>query len=293
MGCWNGSCMISGLSISPGDKTVAFPMVLINGEWVPVALPFVGKYNDYGSIENIEENIYTKNFTNWFLKNYGFSKNYDEMLKDKKVSEIPPEKSIWIKHQFEYSTDDKKIETISDILNILEREGCRKDVCEIRGYCGGYNSFSLCLAHYDVYKKVIEMFDEDGGGSDWLNESIQSLLNFDIKELIDMNDAEKMRSVWKLVDSYNVISSPTEHYRSYGVTISDYLACSKEEYLNFINLSVEHFKFRYMVEVLRKPFSLPQNAGSQHDNHKDMKKLNSFLNKFITQIKKEHNDRYK
>lgn len=80
MGCWNGTCGISNLPITAGDK-VKFVFLIHNGYpgtsigsnspighsyatdiWKPISLPFAGRYNDYGSVESIKEDFSTDFF---------------------------------------------------------------------------------------------------------------------------------------------------------------------------------------------------------------------------------------
>lgn len=78
MGCFNVTGTLSGLSISAGTKCVFFPLYyrgyndklnhvarIVSNDgayafYAPFCLPLVGYYNDYGSLENIEENDNTK-----------------------------------------------------------------------------------------------------------------------------------------------------------------------------------------------------------------------------------------
>lgn len=65
MGCFNYTCCVSGLPIGPGDE-VRFLMLTaspyereraceIHGAWFPRACPLKAVYNDYGSVEGVEE----------------------------------------------------------------------------------------------------------------------------------------------------------------------------------------------------------------------------------------------
>jgi hypothetical protein len=67
MGCWSVSCGISNLSIVAGQKCVVLPIrrelsinPLYDPKWVAATLPIYGTYDDYGGIEDIEENENTK-----------------------------------------------------------------------------------------------------------------------------------------------------------------------------------------------------------------------------------------
>ncbi len=70
MGCWNGTCMISNLPIISGEKIKLMLLqpgydggsvigqsgyVYSTGLMCPAFLPISGNYNDYGSIEEVEE----------------------------------------------------------------------------------------------------------------------------------------------------------------------------------------------------------------------------------------------
>jgi hypothetical protein len=69
MGCWNETCGITQLPIKSGDPVALVFIVnvgsrnrnhsgfcYINDEWSPKFLPIFGTYNDYGGLENIQEN---------------------------------------------------------------------------------------------------------------------------------------------------------------------------------------------------------------------------------------------
>lgn len=55
MGCWNGSCVLSGLPIMEGDPAVAIPIVIHGGDSIiPTFFPLFGEYNDYGSLTKVK-----------------------------------------------------------------------------------------------------------------------------------------------------------------------------------------------------------------------------------------------
>ncbi len=64
MGSWSVSCGISNIAITSGHSCVLLPIKENrNNEtegYCPATLPIFGEYNDYGGIENIEENANTK-----------------------------------------------------------------------------------------------------------------------------------------------------------------------------------------------------------------------------------------
>ena len=73
MGCWNETCGITQLPIKSGDPVVLVFIAhvgdrnrdhsgfcYINDQWSPKFLPIFGFYNDYGSVEDIQEDWNTK-----------------------------------------------------------------------------------------------------------------------------------------------------------------------------------------------------------------------------------------
>lgn len=86
MGCWNGTCMVSHLPIFHGDRVKAYAITphwhetnaeghIINTSlipdlgcgytyatdaWIPFPIGATAEYNDYGSIENLEEGEHTE-----------------------------------------------------------------------------------------------------------------------------------------------------------------------------------------------------------------------------------------
>lgn len=63
MGCWNETCLLSRLPIACGQEIVcvfiapvnAWPgTVYADSQYVPLSLPFKGRYDDYGRIEDVE-----------------------------------------------------------------------------------------------------------------------------------------------------------------------------------------------------------------------------------------------
>ena len=75
MGCWNETCMVSHLPIFENDK-VAMMLIIprfsddgpvsITAEyddaWMQLGFPFIGKYDEYGGIKNVEKNRMNKQF---------------------------------------------------------------------------------------------------------------------------------------------------------------------------------------------------------------------------------------
>ena len=63
MGCWNETCLLSRLPIACGQEIACVFIAPVDGwpetvyadsQYVPLSLPFFGRYDDYGRIENAE-----------------------------------------------------------------------------------------------------------------------------------------------------------------------------------------------------------------------------------------------
>lgn len=101
MGSWNGTCGITQLPILRGDKVVVFPImkneyaydkgggvVRSDNYFVPITVPFEGKYDDYGKVEDItDDNNLSFNHLSYILggkienmKNS--NENIDELVKN-------------------------------------------------------------------------------------------------------------------------------------------------------------------------------------------------------------------
>ena len=64
MGSWSVSCGISNIAITSGNQCVILPLKKNTGgserDWQPATLPIFGEYNDYGGMEEIQEDDNTK-----------------------------------------------------------------------------------------------------------------------------------------------------------------------------------------------------------------------------------------
>lgn len=81
MGCFESRCVVSGLPIHQGEPVWVILLMKHNrygsehhvlyptSMWVPFAFPFEGKYNDYGNVENIVEDMNTKLLHKFFSEN--------------------------------------------------------------------------------------------------------------------------------------------------------------------------------------------------------------------------------
>src|SRR5277367_2525150 len=100
MGCWNGTDALTQLAIGAGDPcrlVIILPYKYSDddlgggycystGMYEPFALPIKGKYDDYGGIDRIEEDLNTQFIVRWFEEQFkagklAFSDRADTMDK--------------------------------------------------------------------------------------------------------------------------------------------------------------------------------------------------------------------
>lgn len=97
MGCWNATCNVTNLPIHAGEKVVVIPLVKVKEEcefntcyptdvFVPFAMPLIGEYDEYGSIENIttfesNKTHLLKNFNYFYGKSDGVNRTYEPVEK--------------------------------------------------------------------------------------------------------------------------------------------------------------------------------------------------------------------
>ena len=80
MGCWNETCNLSNLPILCGQQV---RVLLIAGQNNPLFYPFEGEYDDYGSIEDITEDVNTLHIFETITKgDNGFEFKYSDFQKD-------------------------------------------------------------------------------------------------------------------------------------------------------------------------------------------------------------------
>lgn len=154
MGCWNGTCGISQLSITAGKKVKAVVIVndfslpeasgfCYNSDYAsPYSFVFEGDYNDYGSVENIKDTKSTRLFKEFFA----------EGLKNNSI-EVKPD-SYYDKEMF--GDEEKNYSELSfeNIVKIMERD--RVSV-KIKNYVTNedvWTNMGIFMVHNDVYESV-------------------------------------------------------------------------------------------------------------------------------------------
>ena len=131
MGCWNGTDGITGASITAGEDCYALIGFRAGGFFKPVYFPILGKYNDYGQIEDIDIQ----------------SGEFVEMLKF--LNKMKSDGSIVAEEDSRQAESDPK--TIYDWINCAERGTLNHIDRE------SIEPVELILLSKDIYDKAVEM----------------------------------------------------------------------------------------------------------------------------------------
>lgn len=141
MGCWNATCGISNLPIVCGERVAVFVCNVNSIDTTPsysttmcspIYFHVKGEYNDYGSIENIDENKYNNNLIRLI------NKKYDQDFKD-----------------IESCIDKISCGDIDDLFLFMVKEDLFYTLINEVGNRKPYNrNFSTRLAYLSKIKKI-------------------------------------------------------------------------------------------------------------------------------------------
>lgn len=293
MGCWYGSCQVTGLSIFPGDRIVMIPILLNRGEYNPVMRPVRGEYNDYGSICKIDPNPF---FDKYFERALTIMERTSDEVEDQYGREIPVEPSdkckVWLGPESDHSLDHEGLpKDVEEFFNLMERQSCRGNVISVRGesiYDDKWMPLEACMVLESVYDWMVQKVELNR----WLKESFDEAINAiePFKDaVIDEDDSFSFRENFRFMDKFNELCNCGESRRiNSGIRI----------YHNFINMDsseikalflnlVEYRKFIECFDQLRRVFTPPAQAGSQDENHDIILDLNKVIETHISETKKK------
>lgn len=276
MGCWNGTCQASGLSINHGKRIVVIPIIMVNNEWKMCWYPIRGHYNDYGSIEKVDENFITNKITEKFL------------------NEINKENgNIRLGSKFDQRFDAHP-KNIEEIIDVLERERCVGDIVKVISNFRGNVSITFCMILEEVYDWMVKNHNKciDSWVKKHNNQRISSFKRA-VKASTKMLDAnasskkagEHYASLFRLGDDYNILDRG-ENYSSYVGGLGFPIGTVKSENVDeYIKIMVDFKKFITVFNALRLPLTPPAMAGSQDDNHEFRLRFNNKVNSLVRSIR--------
>lgn len=287
MGCWNATCSLTNLPIFAGDKIVVIPLMKKKNNkepyyscyptdtFVPLSLPVVGKYNDYGGIEDIEP--FEENESGLMgLKYFTLGGHF-----------ISNDKEFYVKD-------------FQSLLNAI----CSHEV----GYYmpSGAHRYDervlidYMMMHYDAYKFVV---DEIANRKFYNHEETikESFVEEFQKIILQYNDLVGTKSGYFSDDSPGNIAPIFYMMNKHGIFMQFTEFLSPESTLVYTNLSeaicggnqrafdslVDLKLFTYGLTALRKGYLVASGAGSQSRETQIHYRLADFIMKFIDKKTRE------
>lgn len=271
MGCWNATCNVSRLPIFCGDEIVVIPLIAVSAtvtentsyatdNFVPFSFPIVGKYNDYGGIEDAvitEEN-------DKLIRSYEFYKSNGD------------------------GTAPYKVEIGDDMEKFISEELCGNDAYFIKTnntmtYPDGLALVSVFFVHKNLYDTLVhEMgeripFNMSECQRDLLKKKFEYEVSLCRKNIEDIRNMQEKNLItkdfaddWKHA-SFGEFSALAASIFCRGEIVSPCRGHWKllaEECVNFsnegiIDLAVEKALFIRALSALRMGFHCDSGAGSQ------------------------------
>lgn len=296
MGCWNGTCALSNLSIQYGEDVVAILLIeddpprwepSIRGGFVgtqrdchPLAFPLFGKYDDGGALEEIAEDETTLALTQWLtatdrvaLKKEGHCKydlsNINSVVQaiergllsitvDGKVRGV----GLMLIHRdlyegvLNFARTDKYIQMEFEALTRYAARDCKQF------------QFMFKLAELRLSKAADEKISEDERDS--LRDECEKELTF----AEAMSLPEQARKAF--IRNFRV--SQYEKWCSLGIVSSD------------MRRNEDVFYFYLAMNALRKQYTMQGGAGSQDHNDEIIDSLQAATRELIHERKNRSED---
>lgn len=304
MGCWNGSCQATGLSIASGDRIVLMPLLpKYDGKIVPCLIPLRGEYDDGGSIRNIDRNSLVDSVEKQLIDMVFL---HDEVIENEYGGDTvvpPPEdkRGIWMGHNYTRSlTKGEMPKNFEDLCNLIERQVCCGNTLQIMPtHPREWLPFGYCMVLEEIYDRMTsEMYPE-------LVERYQNKLSKAIKARTELSSVKDLKdSEDSIYEKYRIIRDSSEAFHDLfkadftctgirAININyDIAKMSDEEYGLTCKVINQYALFIEIMGALRKPFSNPASPGSQDENHSETIQFNKIVSQTVKNIKKQHKLRW-
>jgi hypothetical protein len=287
MGCWNKTCGLTNLPIIHGQP-VAVLMIKQNDHndpckpsasacytdtfWRPFGLPIRAVYNDYGWMEEVQENLQSR-FTLDMIK---------KKLVERELGENPYHdheiKRAMLEGDFEESWDKIGEWLHGDRLwfksNYIYRNG-QVSVSAMFMHAEAYDAFTADMKGWDG-KTLRQRFDELYANSEKYKEIGDRAAKYAdtpesesaiFKELVHMQRRSELQSLTRLRDLEEVFKIMDEQ--------------TEEERSATMDLLVGYVGFDSHFGALRRHYTPMTGEGSQHTGYKTYKKLIGVMTKII------------
>lgn len=276
MGCWNETCGLSHLPIKYKEDVRFVILFEVNGhkrkegiyyndEYAPLCLPMSGKYNDYGSIENVDIEL---SITLELLKNLKlFIKN-----------------DGYVPYEFE------------DIEKFLDDIGGE----EIYFYCGHtYYRLRIIMYHKSLFDLLVNSFSSRVPYNhqkkdtikllwkDRINRHYEKFLNLkdEIKDCTDKNEIEKYESMLLFRALQEPVFSSSQYSYNFVREYEKYI--SNENFDKYSDLLIDYIMFTESLAVGRQGFFSLSGSGSQDTEMYVQKLIAEWSLSFIENARKD------
>ena len=240
MGSWNETCNLSHLPICCGDRVYA---MLVAGKNRPLFFPFKGIYNDYGSLEEIEEDENTAHI-------------FSTITASRQVFEFEYED-----HNKEYFDNASK--SFEELLKAVERsllyKNTFRDMAPVR----------LVFFREDVYNRILEA---TGDSDCWRDKTERSDI---VKKIARARDAIKLdgsraRAIFML-DDVGINMCYVKHVNhGYAYKVEDI-----EDY--FTRTTDMHLLLRYYEKTNRDLDFIQMGRGGQDEEYDFWLSMNEIM----------------
>lgn len=280
MGSWNGTCGLTNLPITSGERAVWLPLMSTRHPgaiyynpsdlYMPMGFAIRGSYNDYGCIEKIDETTPAKLMLEYFK----------DLIKIKELINVSENKH-----------DKMALKTIDDLVKLVEREylvtiDSSNDV--LKGLRATGRLVGCMMFHEKAYDCVLT--EISGRIPYGKNKTTEFYIVQQIKKWMNEISSDEHDRMFNM--SHYRFVRYVEDNLSGGSYYLDRIY--KEKLKSMIPAIVEHYLFHIAMNYLRKMY-MPQNgSGSQCDEMVLHTHLAGFvsdhLKKKFTQWKKENKE---
>jgi hypothetical protein len=321
MGCWNSTCLLSGLSIEEGDRVVLFPFASYNQLCM---IPFRGSYNDYGCITNIDANPLHDELINELNAMCINESDQAEYLKwsDEELVAISRLKYLAdIEVNGRSRTDEERLEynkawrTRPQKKIVITRKGNDPFTVETflkqieRGHVSYYDMYeekfkgvAFALVREEVWDKMVSLLDEDEASHNKYGMYFESLNEIiDKKKTAILNDInEKFSDVDEVSEEQEENATASELILNMKImTANNILYGSVNDFTKIFHLNKKRitspelfdpymiaYKEKYALVILTSYLRITIESdpmkGSQFNNHKLMQRAYEIFKESIS-----------
>lgn len=299
MGCYNGTCSISNMPIFEGDKVVFIPLMKVHentvfnacyptDNFIPFGFPFVGYYNDYGGLYDIEISDVNRDF--FKSLNFYFAGRDEEPYK--KVKEY---------ENFEDFVNDVLCSVEGCYLDVTDMDIMQSDLVK-----DGKTEVNYMMVHYDLYNallsnmknrkpykedKTFEVLQTEKFTADF-NKELDTLVKVKSNSISNYGEVDKaMQMLYKLIVrnlSNGIFNKGDSFYEGRWNYFIENMIEDENIREEIIKCAVDKYIFMVVLSYMRKGYLCDSGCGSQSAETK----LHMIMAEFIQKQVMKNAERY-